>query len=166
MEPQVVMQEWAPRPLSRSGPGRMAVWSLPADSAHRAERRARALLRSSLQRAGVACDDVLDAETAVAELAVNAVQHATPPYELRVFYVGGSLPIWCEVVDGGPVTDVFSEHLRLPEDMGLSERGRGLRMVEGLSDGRCATYPSSLSRTGIPAKAVGFALPFRRRNAR
>jgi anti-sigma regulatory factor (Ser/Thr protein kinase) len=144
----------------------MAVWSLPADCAHRAERRARALLRSSLQQAGIACDDVLDAETAVAELAVNAVQHATPPYELRVFYIGGSLPIWCEVVDGGPFTDVFSEHLRLPEDVELSERGRGLRMVEGLSAERCAAYPSTLSRTGGPAKAVGFALPFRRSDSR
>jgi anti-sigma regulatory factor (Ser/Thr protein kinase) len=143
----------------------MAVWSLPADCAHRAGRRARALLRSSLQQAGIAYDDVLDVETAVAELAVNAVQHATPPYELRVFYVGGSLPIWCEVVDAGPVIDVFSE-IRLPEDVELFERGRGLRMVEGLSDERCAAYPSTLSRTGDPAKAVGFALPFRRSDAR
>jgi anti-sigma regulatory factor (Ser/Thr protein kinase) len=166
MKPQVLMREWASCPLSRTGPCRMATWSLPADSAHRAERRARALLRRSLRQAGIAHDDVLDAETAVAELAVNAVQHATPPYELRVFYVGASLPVWCEVVDGGPVTDVFRDDLRSPEDIGLSEGGRGLRMVEGLSDQRCAAYPSTLSPTGDPAKAVGFALPFRRSDAR
>jgi anti-sigma regulatory factor (Ser/Thr protein kinase) len=139
----------------------MTVWSLPANSAHRAEDRARVLLRDSLQQANIARDDVLDAETIVAELAVNAIQHATPPYELRIFSIGGSLPIWCEVVDGDPVPDVLRERLRSSGETGLSERGRGLQLVDGLSDGRWAVYPTTSSRTGNPVKAVGFALPCR-----
>jgi anti-sigma regulatory factor (Ser/Thr protein kinase) len=141
----------------------MAVWSLPSGSAHRAEARARTLVRESLLRAGIGGDDVFDADTAVAELAVNAVRHAHPPYELRILSLGGLLPIWCEVVDGGPPSDVFAEYLRPPDGTGLAESGRGLQLVDGLSVGRCAAYPTSVSRTGAAAKAIGFALPCRRR---
>ena len=90
---------------------------------------------------------------------MNAVHHAVSPYELRIVYIGSSLPIWAEIVDGGPITDVIADHLRTPEETGLSEAGRGLQMVHGLTKGWCAAYPTIDSRTGLPAKAVGFALP-------
>lgn len=147
----------------RSGLCRMSVWHLPCNSAHRAEKSARAAVRRALLQAGIGEDDIFDADSAVAELAVNAVQHARPPYELRILSLGGQLPIWCEVVDSGPFGDVFGEYV---PDEELSEHGRGLRLVDGLSAQRCAAYPTSALRTGAAAKAVGFALPCRGRCGR
>ncbi|MGN9784932.1 ATP-binding protein [Nonomuraea sp. ZG12] len=51
----------------------------PGSVAH----QARAILRQALQDAGVATEDVDDAELAVDELAANAETHAYPPYEAR-----------------------------------------------------------------------------------
>lgn len=147
---------------------RVRVWPLPADSAHQAERSARTIIRSVLGAAGAGRDDVLDTENIVAELAVNAVQHAVPPYELRVVFVGQMWPTWCEVADSGTNVERVRRRLRgstaLPDDMTLEldECGRGLLMVSGLCDGRCAAYPTTVCRTNAAGKAVGFALPGRR----
>lgn len=162
MKDRVLTERRASDPLDCPDPSGIALWSLPTDSAHRTEVRARSLLRGALREAGIAEDDLLDVETVVAELALNAAQHAIPPYELRIFYVGGHLPIWCEVVDGGPITNVIAKHLRTPEEPGMAEGGRGLQIVHGLTDGRCAAYPTSAS--GVRGKAVGFALPLQRRD--
>jgi len=67
---------------------RVRVWPLPAGLAHHAERIARAIIRSVLADSDVGREGVLEAEIIVAELAVNAVQHALPPYELRVVFAG------------------------------------------------------------------------------
>jgi anti-sigma regulatory factor (Ser/Thr protein kinase) len=144
---------------------RVRVWPLPAESAHHAETSARTIVRGVLRDSDAGRDDVLEAEIIVAELAVNAVQHAVPPYELRVEFVGWAWPTWCEVADGG--TDLRCVQRRLgaaaagdddamPE---LTTRGRGLLMVHGLSAGRCAAYPTMVCQSNKPGKAVGFALP-------
>ena len=141
------------------------VWPLPAGSAHHTERTARSIIRDVLAAVDAGRDDVLEAEMIVAELAVNAVQHAVPPYELRVVFVGQGWPAWCEVADGG--TDLDRVRRRLgaaatgPDDAPpeLTVRGRGLVMVNGLSAGRCAAYPTTVCQTNEAGKAVGFALP-------
>jgi anti-sigma regulatory factor (Ser/Thr protein kinase) len=141
---------------------RVRAWPLPTGSAHHAETRARAIIRDVLRNAG--SDDVLEVETIVAELAVNAVQHAVPPYELRVVFMGRHWPSWCEVADGD--TDVqcvlrrLSEAAAGPADVvcDLTTRGRGLLMVNGLSGGRCAAYLTTVCRTNSAGKAVRFAL--------
>jgi anti-sigma regulatory factor (Ser/Thr protein kinase) len=146
---------------------RVRMWLLPAGSPYHAERRARTILRDVLGRTGVVDDDVLDAEHIVAELAVNAVRHAAPPYELRVVFVGEVWPVWCEVADSSPKPEDVQWRLRraveTPVGDGmlaeLSEHGRGLRMAAGLSDGRCAAYATTVCQTGAAGKAVGFALP-------
>lgn len=144
---------------------RVRVWSLPAGSAHQAERHARSIIRSVLGAAHVRRDDVLDTEIIVAELAVNAVQHAAPPYELRIISVGAVWPVWCEVADSGAGLERVRQRLRGPAAVSaeaipeLAEGGRGLLMVGGLAGGRCAAYPTSLCHSNSAGKAVGFALP-------
>lgn len=143
---------------------RVRVWPLPADPAHHAERAARAIIRDVLHDADAKRDDVAEAETIVAELAVNAVQHAVPPYELRVVFVGRAWPAWCDVADSG--TDLERVRRRLGDAAvpggamcELALRGRGLVMVNGLSGGRCAAYLTTVCQTDAAGKAVGFALP-------
>ncbi|WP_433496782.1 ATP-binding protein [Sphaerimonospora sp. CA-214678] len=146
----------------------------PGSAAH----RARAVVRQALEAAGVDAEQASDAEIAVAELAANAETHAREPYELRIISMAGA-PAWCEVVDGDmdliDVLAILSE-LRSGEptalwfreagdglvdesEHGFRESGRGLLMVHQLSGGRCAAYPTRTFTTGIPGKAVGFALP-------
>lgn len=73
------------------------------------------------------CDDQSsEAETIVAELVANAVEHAETALEVRVLRRGGSLRI--EVDDDGRGWPV----LRDPEP--LAERGRGLFIVDHLSE--------------------------------
>jgi anti-sigma regulatory factor (Ser/Thr protein kinase) len=144
---------------------RVRVWPLPTSPAHHTERTARTIIRNLLADTGAGGDAVLEAEIIVAELAVNAVQHAKPPYELRVIFVGQRWPTWCDVADGG--TDLERVRRRLgdaaavPDDAPpeLTVGGRGLVMVYGLSGGRCAAYLTTVCQTDTAGKAIGFALP-------
>ncbi|GAA3509234.1 anti-sigma regulatory factor (Ser/Thr protein kinase) [Streptosporangium album] len=127
-------------------------------------RRARAVVREVLQAEGVPGNDIADAETVVAELAANCERHARPPYELRVFSVGG-IPTWCELVDGDPDLGWIPVILNRPHaqtalDL-FAENGRGLLLVRELSQGHCRAYPTTTFTTDGPAKAVAFALPTR-----
>ncbi|GAA2873861.1 hypothetical protein GCM10010517_34450 [Streptosporangium fragile] len=131
-----------------------------------AARRARAVVRETLRRAGLDDGDIADAELVVAELAANAEKHARPPYELRIFSLDG-VPTWCEVVDGDPdfheVRIIFAL-LRSVAEIGLpllAENGRGLLLVHRLSRGHCHVCPTTVFTTGAPGKAVTFALPTR-----
>jgi len=143
---------------------RVRVWPLPVGPAHDAERSARTIVRGVLADADASRDDVLEAEIIVAELAINAVQHAVPPYEVRVVFVGQRWPAWCDVADGG--SDLERVRRRLGEtavpdgaESELTVRGRGLVMVNGLSGGRCAAYLTTVCPSNAAGKAVGFALP-------
>ncbi|WP_181871480.1 ATP-binding protein [Sphaerisporangium album] len=129
-----------------------------------ASRRARALVREALQGEGVSEDEISDAETAAGELAANAERHGRPPYEVRVFTLGGA-PAWCEVVDGDPDLGWIPAVLDRPRVQTVvdlyAEGGRGLMLVRVLSEGHCRAYPTTTFATGEPAKAVAFALPTR-----
>ncbi|WP_165781526.1 ATP-binding protein [Streptosporangium minutum] len=132
-----------------------------------ASRRARAVVREVLQRAGVNEDDIADAEVIVAELAANAERHARPPYELRIFSLYG-VPAWCEVADGDPdlyEVRIILDLLRSVKEIGLpllAENGRGLLLARRLSRGHCRVRPVTIFTSGdagTPGKAVAFALP-------
>ncbi len=126
--------------------------------------RARAVLRDVLLQAGADDESAGDAESAVAELAANAEAYACGPYELRVAFVDDR-PVWCEVVDGDPDLNGIPGMLdRLRADGGdfdldvFEEHGRGLLLVHLLSKGRCLAYPTRTCLSGVPGKAVAFAL--------
>lgn len=135
----------------------------------RAGRRARAIVREVLTEAGVREPEVADAELAVGELAANAETHSYGPYEMRIVLVDGH-PAWCEVVDADEdlagIPEMFAE-LRsnvVPDDLVSGEElpqenGHGLAIVHRLSGGRCEAFPAVLHTTGLPGKAVAFALP-------
>lgn len=152
----------------------LLVQALPAGSA---ARRARAILREILASAGVDAEDMADAETSVGELAANADSHAPGPYELRIVMAGGR-PSWCEVVDGDrdpsqiekilqrlrhkPDTHIHGDAESIDAERVaelLSESGHGLLIVHRLSGGRCRAFPTVACSTGLPGKAVAFALP-------
>ncbi|MDF5759028.1 ATP-binding protein [Spongiactinospora sp. TRM90649] len=131
----------------------------PGAAAH----QARSIVRQALRDAGTAITDIDDAELAVAELAANAEMHGRPPYELRIITVDGA-PAWCEVVDGDRDLSALSKILNDadacdPLATWFQESGRGLLLVQQLSGGRCRAYPTTTADTGVPGKAVGFALP-------
>ncbi|MEV0599856.1 ATP-binding protein [Streptomyces sp. NPDC050315] len=110
--------------------------------------RARAALRCALDQLGCDGEVISDAVLAVSELVANAVEHAVGPYELRLRRT--ATEIICEVEDHDPrlpdipalpATPPFS-----PTEEGrggglealctlLSERGRGLHIVDELAKG-------------------------------
>lgn len=145
--------------------------SLIADAlpSGRAGRGARAVVRESLEAAGVCESEIADAELAVGELAANADTHSRGPYEIRILLAGGH-PVWCEVIDADQdlagIPEVFAKlRLNAPADNVArveeppQENGHGLMIVHQLSGGRCGAFPTVMHTTGLPGKAVGFALP-------
>lgn len=133
----------------------------------RTARHARAMVRQVLRTVGAEESDVDDAELAVGELGANAVSYASGPYEIRFVIVAGR-PTWCEVVDGGTDLVGISEILERLHHGDASQcvsqeapqdSGHGLAIVHRLSGGRCKVYPTVMSSTGRPGKAVAFALP-------
>ena len=142
---------------------RLEAHDLPDD---RTVRHARALVRQVLRTAGADESDVDDAELAVGELGANAVSYASGPYEIRFVIVAGR-PTWCEVVDGDSDLVGIPEILEKLDHTDASEcsseevpqgSGHGLAIVHRLSGGRCKVYPTVMSSTGRPGKAVAFAL--------
>lgn len=141
-----------------SGRVRMLAKALDPGSA---ARQARTALEGMLRGAGLDETAVFDAKLAVAELAGNAERHGKPPYEMRVFIVGG-VPVWCEVIDGDPDLRPVVAALRrpcVPDDGALVAGGRGLLLVRRLAEGHCWAYAATASCTRTPGKAVAFALP-------
>ncbi len=137
-------------------------WRLPADRAALA--RARAITRAATGIASLSRARAHDVELAVAELAGNALQHATGPYELRLRARAGTL--MCAVVDGAPGRVAFPRPSELtpPAAAGgldalirsLPEQGRGLAIVAWVAAGRCGYRPARTS-AGI-GKLVWFAV--------
>lgn len=133
----------------------------------RTARHARAAVREVLQNVGADEGDVDDAELAVGELAANAVSYAGGPYEIRFVIIAGRAA-WCEVVDGDAglfdIPEIFEKLHRtetsdcVPDEV-PQESGHGLAIVHRISGGRCKAYPTVVSSTGRPGKAVAFALP-------
>jgi anti-sigma regulatory factor (Ser/Thr protein kinase) len=121
-------------------------------------------MREALLKAGVTGEAADDVEIIVAELAANSEKHARGPYELRVHCLSG-IPMWCEMVDGdhelGEIPAILAglHACARTGPMPLTESGRGLLLAHGLSHGHCYVYPTTMSVSGAPGKAIAFALP-------
>lgn len=129
--------------------------------------QARVALRCALSQLGYEGDAISDAVLAVSELVANAVEHAVGPYEMRLRRI--SSKVICEVEDRDPRIPKFSaprvkvQSSVSDEDCGselddlyavlLSERGRGLQIVNELTQGVWGFR----SRNG--AKVAWMALP-------
>jgi anti-sigma regulatory factor (Ser/Thr protein kinase) len=100
---------------------------LPATS--HAPARARKAIRELTSSSGVPPDDRWRAEMIVTELVTNAVRHGPGgPVELAI--ETGGRGVRCEVVDPGPGI----AHRALALSGGFAESGRGLYLVDKLSD--------------------------------
>ncbi|MFI6451280.1 ATP-binding protein [Streptosporangium amethystogenes] len=142
---------------------RVTAWCLPPGNA---ARRARKLLHDLLSRPPFAPDDVADLEVVVTELATNAGSYAPGPYELRVLH-DRDLPIRAEVADAGGGVPLIERLLRRPFTLPgnvdeLSLGGRGLRIVEEFTSGRCGARWTRLCGTGQIGTGVWFDLPVHR----
>lgn len=133
-----------------------------------AARWARALVREVLKDADVPESEIADAELAVGELAANADTHSYGPYEMRLLLAGG-YPVWCEVIDADEditgIPEILAKLRLNPSPASVhveeppQESGHGLMIVHRLSGGRCGVFPTVMHTTGLPGKAVAFALP-------
>ncbi|MGW0467543.1 ATP-binding protein [Streptomyces sp. NPDC003027] len=104
---------------------------------------ARSVLRRVLEDVGLSDDVISDGVLAVSELVANAHEHACGPYEVHLRSVAGR---WiCEIHDGSPLlsTDLYLAAASSPEATAseavsglLTERGRGLRIVNELTRGQ------------------------------
>ncbi|WP_406502429.1 ATP-binding protein [Streptomyces sp. NBC_01602] len=106
---------------------------------------ARRAFRDALHEAGVPAEATSDAVLAVSELAANATEHATGPYEMSLHRVGTQLI--CEIHDHDPRIPAAQDAARPSPDRrtgpdgpdadsdGLSVRGRGLHIVDELTAG-------------------------------
>lgn len=109
---------------------------------------ARAKLRRVLNLQGMSAEDACDAVLAVSELVANATVHAPGPYEMRLRRAAAEYI--CEIEDGDPqiptipAFPVVAPFAPNPEGRGggldallemLSERGRGLHIVDELTGG-------------------------------
>jgi anti-sigma regulatory factor (Ser/Thr protein kinase) len=132
-------------PVSRRMPPPLFTWTASTSGP---AALARAALRQALVQRGLPDDIIDDAVLAVSELVANASEHATAPYELRLRETVAE--IICEVLDGDsripriPHRSAAAPFAPKQEDRGggldalqgvLSERGRGLQIVEYLSGG-------------------------------
>lgn len=127
--------------------------------------RARALVEGTLTVLGATRSAVEDAETMTAELVGNAVRHARPPIELRVSAAGESVRV--AVTDGDTRPPAFPpdepDATSVPVDdgnldqlvAGLEEFGRGLALVQRLSDGQCGS-DAVAPEHGASGKVVWF----------
>lgn len=124
----------------------------------RPEHRAREIVGALLTALGCA-DEVFDTQLAVQELVTNALRHAPPAHELRIFST--ALAVKIAVADGGTDHDVVAGLLAraaagIPS---LEESGRGLQVVGGLFPGACGAEPV-LAGPGRPAaKQVWISVP-------
>jgi anti-sigma regulatory factor (Ser/Thr protein kinase) len=147
---------------SRREPTTCVLWSWTTDTPGAAA-QARATLRCALDQLGYPEYLIEDSVLAVGELVANAVEHGVGPFELRLRRKGHSL--LCEVEDHDPrlpgVPARYPAPAREPDldDLGalcagLTERGRGLLIVQELTQGRWG-----FRRTSRTAKAAWMALP-------
>lgn len=107
-------------------------------------RRARAALRTVADRHGLSAETSDDLLLAASELLTNAVEHANGPYQLRVHLSSNDL--LCQVVDEdrqvpllrtlrGAASGRPAGRGILRSPFGLPERGRGLAIVDHVSQG-------------------------------
>ncbi|MFC9078366.1 ATP-binding protein [Streptomyces sp. NPDC057062] len=90
-----------------------------------------------MQNAGVSAATTSDAVLAASELAANATEHATGPFQMVLIRAGAQLI--CEIHDRDPRIPPFHGIGRDRPDSGLTVRGRGLYIVHDLTAGAGAT---------------------------
>ncbi|MFJ7904031.1 ATP-binding protein [Streptomyces sp. NPDC096198] len=107
----------------------------------------RVVLRRVLKDLGLSGDVISDGVLAVSELVANAHEHACGPYEVRLRSAAGRYI--CEIHDGDPLLPVdlylaATSPWETAEMEGvgepLVERGRGLRIVNELSQGQWGVH--------------------------
>lgn len=126
--------------------------------------KARVALRCALEQLDYESEVIQDLVIAVSELVANATEHAVGPYEMRLRRTDSGMA--CEVEDRDPripgIPALRSDApLRLETDDDnleglcslLSERGRGLHIVNVLTKGLWGF------RTGTTTKTAWLALP-------
>ncbi|MEV3854952.1 ATP-binding protein [Streptomyces sp. NPDC050095] len=132
--------------------------------------RARASLRFVLTQLGYETEAISDAVLAASELVANATEHAVGPYEMRLRRTPAE--VICEVVDRDPrIPDVSGRPAAAlfepdPDGRGggldalcalLSERGRGLQIVDELTCGawgfRCPGDGTKVGWLALPKPA-------------
>lgn len=156
----------SPRPLSCRPGG--ATWALPAnDTIAAVARMSAAGELAALEVTGELADDV---EVMVSELATNALQHAahSPDGTMRPI---ATMELWMyrKLTRNGHelVVSIFDRsperpHPALPGATALdAENGRGLMLVEAMSNGRWGSYPtrSRLAGPVVRGKVTWFAIP-------
>jgi anti-sigma regulatory factor (Ser/Thr protein kinase) len=130
---------------------RRQVWRLREDA--RGVGQARDLVRRALTSFGLLSSVVEDAVLMVSELATNALRYGRAPYELVIRFEPGE--IVCAIVDSGPILPV----MRTPTLD--EERGRGMRIVSALSEGRYGCRPWLFAgRSTLIGKGTWFAIPW------
>jgi anti-sigma regulatory factor (Ser/Thr protein kinase) len=137
-------------------------WTAETDCAPAQARRA---LRCALDQLGFPQPVIEDAVLAAGELVANAVEHGVGPYELRLRRKSGG-ELLCEVEDHDPHLPAIPQPRRpVSSDVSdlqdldalcaaLEERGRGLQIVDRLSQGRWG-----FRRASGPAKVAWMVLP-------
>lgn len=103
--------------------------SLPRDNA--SVPMARRILATTLTTAGVTEECRSDILLALAEACANAVAHAQPADDYKVTVDLDDAECRIEVVDAGSGFDPRTDQPELPL---LAERGRGLNIIEAVSD--------------------------------
>ena len=107
----------------------MATLTLELPANHYAPTRARELVREAAATTGVTADDRWRVEMIVTELVSNAVRHG-PGGPVEVALESGGQGMRGEVADPGPGI----HHLDLVKRRATEEGGRGLFLVDALSD--------------------------------
>lgn len=152
--------------IDRLGPLPAVLWRWER-SVPRGVVQARAALRGALDQLDYGADVIDDVLLCASEFVANAIEHAKGPYEMRLRAVGGV--VVCEVDDRDPRIPGVAAFDRAPlyavEERYrgggldalasvLSERGRGLRIVDVLTGGAWGFRASGTTKTAwlaIPA---------------
>ena len=152
-------------PQRPSGCGMWVVWRWSGCTPGSAA-LARGALRCALDQLGCRGEVISDVVLAGSELVANATEHAVGPYELRLRRTPAE--IICEVADQDPkvipdIPQFPKEAPFAPDPAGrgggldalcglLKERGRGLRIVDHLTDSRSISPLISSSSFPIHTK--------------
>ncbi|MFI0769230.1 ATP-binding protein [Streptomyces sp. NPDC021218] len=121
--------------------GRVVIWRWSDRSCHVAP-RIRVALRCTFRELRIPDKVIEDAVMAAWELTANSLEHARGPYEMRLLREGPSFVF--EIEDSDPRLPVMQSSCtsRANSSAELTERGRGLQIVDAFTRGRWGFRPS------------------------